>query len=448
MTICAGMAARPRRGRGDHLSDIRPVRLAVARAVGQDLRQGAGTGSDNNRETRVASEVIERDERAAARPAEPGAPPQLRRPIIYQPLITDISAARWLLFAIIAASIYFFHGFLVPVLAAMVIALASWRLRNHVANDLGIGRTGAAALLVLLIVFFLVVPITLSLVYTANELRSWISWGIETNTLGAEPPGWMGALPHVGPWLDTQWREHIGRPGAISEVVQLVSGSNIGTIYRGVVTAGALTFHLALTLIFMLIALFVFYRDGDNFARQIDRVGARILPNRWSRLSRVVPATISATVTGMTLIAIGEGVVLGVAYWIAGVPSPVTFGVITGFMALIPGGAPLSFTLVSIYLFASGSPFAGAGLFIWGTVELFIVDKTIRPVLVGGPVKLPFLPTFFGLIGGVKTMGIVGLFVGPVLMALLVAIWREWQREIADLDGRSGLAQDGAAGEG
>jgi predicted PurR-regulated permease PerM len=63
-------------------------------------------------------------------------------------------------------------------------------------------------------------------------------------------------------------------------------------------------------------------------------------------------------------------------------------------------------------------------------VELFIVDKTIRPVLVGGPVKLPFLPTFFGLIGGVKTLGIVGLFVGPVLMALLVAMWREWQREI------------------
>ncbi len=396
----------------------------------------------------MASEVIERDERATAMPAEPGAPPRLRRPILYQPLITDISAARWLLLAIIAASVYFFHGFLVPVLAATVIALASWRLRNHVAVDLGMGRTGAAVLLVLLIVLFLVVPITLSLIYTVGELRSWISWGIETNTLGAEPPGWMGELPHVGAWLDAQWRQHIGRPGAISEVVQLVSGSNIGSIYRGVVTAGALTFHLALTLIFMLIALFVFYRDGDNIARQIDRVGARILPNRWSRLSRVVPATISSTVTGMTLIAIGEGVVLGVAYWIAGVPSPVTFGVITGFMALIPGGAPLSFTLVSIYLFASGSPIAGAGLFVWGTVELFVVDKTIRPVLVGGPVKLPFLPTFFGLIGGVKTMGIVGLFVGPVLMALLVAIWREWQREIAGLDGRPGLPQDGPAGDG
>ncbi len=72
----------------------------------------------------------------------------------------------------------------------------------------------------------------------------------------------------------------------------------------------------------------------------------------------------------------------------------------------------------------------GIGLLTWGTVELFIVDKTIRPKLVGGPIKLPFLPTFFGLVGGVKTMGFLGLFIGPVLMALLVAIWREWIREI------------------
>jgi predicted PurR-regulated permease PerM len=108
----------------------------------------------------------------------------------------------------------------------------------------------------------------------------------------------------------------------------------------------------------------------------------------------------------------------------------VTLGVLTGVMALIPGGAPLSFTLVSVYLVASGSHIAGLGLFVWGTVELFVVDKTLRPKLVGGPIKLPFLPTFFGLIGGVKTMGFLGLFIGPVLMALIVAIWREWIHEV------------------
>ena len=85
---------------------------------------------------------------------------------------------------------------------------------------------------------------------------------------------------------------------------------------------------------------------------------------------------------------------------------------------------------MSNYLVASGSAVAGIALFLWGSIELFIVDKTLRPKLVGGPIKLPFLPTFFGLIGGVKTMGFLGLFIGPVLMALLVAIWREWVREV------------------
>jgi predicted PurR-regulated permease PerM len=237
-------------------------------------------------------------------------------------------------------------------------------------------------------------------------------------------------LPVVGDWLDQQWTIHLAHPGGIGEIIQLISGANIGSIYRGVVAAGGSAFGLLLTLLFMLIALFFTYRDGETFAAQIDRIGERILPMRWERISRVVPRTISSTVTGMTLIAIGEGLVLGVAYWIAGVPSPVTLGALTGLMALIPGGAPLSFTLVSIYLAASGSPVAGVALFLWGSVELFVVDKTLRPKLVGGPIKLPFLPTFFGLIGGVKTMGLLGLFIGPVLMAILVAIWREWLHEV------------------
>lgn len=346
------------------------------------------------------------------------------------PLLADVSAARWLLLGILAASAYFFHGFVVPVLAASVITLASWPLRQRAITRMNLGRTGTATLLVLVLVCFLVVPIIMALLYAFRELRGWVSWAIEKNGSGAETPDWLSDVPQVGPWLTMQWENHIGRPGGISELVQLISGENIGAIYRAALATGSIAFNLSLNLIFMLITLFVLVRDGDKIVAQIDRIGTRILPDRWDRISRIVPATISSTVTGMTLIAIAEGVVLGVAYYLAGVPSPVTFAVITGFMALIPGGAPLSFTLVSIYLVASGSPVQGAALFAWGTIELFIVDKTIRPTLVGGPIRLPFLPTFFGLIGGVKTMGIVGLFVGPVLMAILVSIWREWQREI------------------
>lgn len=345
-------------------------------------------------------------------------------------LIPPLTAARWLLLLIVAAGIYFFHGFVVPVLAALVIAFASWPIYRRLMAAVGGNRTVAAALAIMLIVAFLVAPIAIATSYAIDEIRDWVGWAIAANTTGTSTPLWITMLPVVGDWLNLQWTKYLGHPGGIGEVIQIFSGANIGNIYRAVLAAGGSAFSLLLTLLFMLIALFFAYRDGESFAAKIDRLGERILPQRWERISRVVPATISSTVTGMTLIAIGEGVVLGVAYWVAGVPSPVTLGVITGIMALIPGGAPLSFSLVSIYLVASGSLFAGTALFVWGSVELFIVDKTLRPKLVGGPIKLPFLPTFFGLIGGVKTMGFLGIFIGPVLMALLVAIWREWLREV------------------
>ncbi|MGK9050974.1 AI-2E family transporter [Xaviernesmea oryzae] len=345
-------------------------------------------------------------------------------------LIPPISAARWLLVLVAIAGIYFFHGFVVPVLAALVIGFASWPLYRELLRRIGGNTTLGATLAIIFILTFLIVPIGIAISYTIGEVRQWIVWAAEVNRFGAPPPAWITGLPWIGEWLGIQWVQHVGAPGAIGELIQIVSGANIGNIYRAIVAAGDGAFHLVLTLLFMLIALFFVYRDGGAFSEQIDLLGERILPARWGRISRVVPATISSTVTGQTLIAIGEGIVLGIAYYIAGVPSPVTLGVITGVMALIPGGAPLSFTLISFYLVANGSYFAGAGLFLWGSVELFIVDKTLRPRLVGGPIKLPFLPTFFGLVGGVSTMGFLGLFIGPVLMALLVSIWREWIREV------------------
>ena len=348
------------------------------------------------------------------------------------PIVPLIAAARWLLVLIVIAGIYFFSGFVVPVLAALVIGFATWPLFRDLTRLCGGNTKLSASIALVCILLFLIVPMLAAISFAFDEFKVWSSWLQEANRSGVAVPPWIAALPMAGEWLAEQWRLYVGPPGAIGELIQMTSGANIGNIYRAVMTAGGEAFRLLLALLFMMIALFFVYKDGSALVAQIDLVGERILPTRWDRISRIVPATISSTVTGMTLIAIGEGIVLGIAYWIAGVPSPAIFGVITGVMALVPGGAPLSFTLISIYLVASGHAVEGASLFAWGTIELFIVDKTLRPRLVGGPIKLPFLPTFFGLIGGVKTMGFLGLFIGPVLMALLVAIWREWLIELKE----------------
>lgn len=343
-----------------------------------------------------------------------------------QPVLPAFLIARWLLVLVVLAGLYFLQGFLVPVLAAVIVCLASWPLYTRLLRRCN-GRTAlAASLALVVVVIVLIVPLSLALSYAIQEASAFIAWALAGNRDGMPTPTWILALPFVGDRLAEYWVTYLGEPHALGTVVEMVSGEHLGNIYRMLLAATGDIFRLLLTVLFMLITMFFVYKDGAHILGQLDIVGERILAGRWRRFSRVVPATINSTVTGMGLIALGEGVVLGIAYWVAGVPSPVLLGVVTGFMALVPGGAPLSFSLVALYLVGSGHAMAGLGLFLWGTIELFIVDKTLRPRLVGGPVKLPFLPTFFGLVGGFKTMGIVGLFVGPVLMALLVAIWREW----------------------
>ncbi|NHC61400.1 AI-2E family transporter [Paenalcaligenes suwonensis] len=348
-----------------------------------------------------------------------------------QPVLPAHLIARWLLLLIVLAGLYFLRGFLVPVLAALIIGLASWPLYRRLLIRCNNRNTLAATLALLVVIVVVVVPISLALSFAIQEASSFIAWALETNRDGMPVPDWISALPLVGDRVSEYWTLYLGEPHALGTMVEMVSGQHLGNIYRMVLSATGNVFHLMLTLLFLLITLFFIYKDGDHILSQLDVIGERIVPERWQRFSRVVPATVNSTVTGMGLIALGEGIVLGIAYWVAGVPSPALLGVVTGFMALIPGGAPLSFTLVSLYLVGSGSVGAGVGLFLWGAIELFIVDKTLRPRLVGGPVKLPFLPTFFGLVGGVQTMGFVGLFIGPVLMALLVAMWREWTHQAA-----------------
>ncbi len=337
--------------------------------------------------------------------------------------------ARWLIILVLLAGVYFFYSFLVSVLGALIIAFASWGLYEKQVEHCG-GRTWlAASIATFLVVLLIVVPLTITVLYGLREAQAATNWLVNANRTGVTIPTWIEQLPWVGATIAQWWQENLAHPQAISEMMQLIGLGQVANISRMVISFGGQLFSGALALLFMVITLFFLYKDGHVLAQQLDKVGERILPKRWYRVSRVAPTMVSATITGMTIIAIGEGIVLGCAYWIAGAPSPLTLGVLTGFMALIPGGAPLAMSLVSLYLVGSGHPMAGSLLFLWGAIELFVVDKTIRPKLVGGPAKLPFLPTLFGLVGGVKTMGLLGLFIGPVVMALLVALWREWVME-------------------
>jgi predicted PurR-regulated permease PerM len=120
-----------------------------------------------------------------------------------------------------------------------------------------------------------------------------------------------------------------------------------------------------------------------------------------------------------------EGLVIGVGYWVTGVPHPIAFSIATSVVAAIPFGAPLVFCLAALLLFGLGKVLAGIGLAVFGFLVVFITDHLVRPAVIGGAARIPFLLVLLGILGGLSSLGLVGLFVGPALMAVFVAIWRD-----------------------
>lgn len=342
--------------------------------------------------------------------------------------LTANPVAKWIIILILVLGVVFFHGFLVPALGAMIITFVTWRPYSDLVRFCRGNTMISASLATAFIVLVIIIPFFWLVHYLYGEVVLLRAWLIEANTFGIPTPNWVLNLPY-GDQINTYWMTYLGTPNGIHDFFAEIGLAKLGylaTVTRSVTKSFS---ALGFTILFMMIILFFCYKDGRRFSRQLDKVGERVFPGRWKRISRIVPTLVSSTVSGMVIIAIGEGIVFGVVYYFVGAPMPVTLGIITGIFALIPGGAPLSMTMVSLYLAGTGEYTHGIILFCWGGMQLFIVDKTIRPRLVGGSVKLPFLPTILGLVGGVKTMGIIGLFIGPVVMALLVALWREWVHE-------------------
>jgi predicted PurR-regulated permease PerM len=144
-------------------------------------------------------------------------------------------------------------------------------------------------------------------------------------------------------------------------------------------------------------------------------------------LSGVV-AAIRATVDGIVLVAIAEGAIMAGVYALASAPHPILLGTITGIFAMIPFAAPIAFGAVALILGLSGAIGGAIAVLVAGSIVLFVSDHFVRPVIIGEGASLPFLWVLLGILGGVEQFGLVGLFLGPALMAALVSVWRSWVR--------------------
>ena len=306
---------------------------------------------------------------------------------------------------------------------AVILAVATWPLLERAQRSRAVPSRlllPAAATAGLAVLFLL--PMGLVAVELGEEARAVLHWVREARAHGVVAPDWVSGLPLVGPQASDWWTWALSMPGAGAGFFNRVSEAELiglGRSFGGALARRAMLFGVTL------LALFFLFRDGALLGAQARRVADRLLGPGFDRLGGQAVASVRGTVSGLVLVGLGEGLLLGIAYAVAGVPHPVMLGAMTAIAAMVPFAAPLVFGAAALLLLSAGAVGAAAGVLAFGLVVLFLADHVIRPALIGGATRLPFLWVLLGILGGVESLGLLGLFLGPAVMAVLVMLWRD-----------------------
>jgi predicted PurR-regulated permease PerM len=327
--------------------------------------------------------------------------------------------------ALVGLGAWILHRFLAALAWAAVLAIALWPLYRRLARALPQDKARILAPLFVTVSVGLIftVPFVYVAIEGAREVHIIVEFLGEAQRNGIPEPEWVPQLPVVGRALEEWWRANLSEPAAAQELLGRFNPRSLASSAR---LYGAEIVHRLIIFGFTLLTLFFLFRDGALFSRQLLRVSDRLLGPDGERVGRHMVQAVLATVNGLVLVGLGEGALIGIAYAIAGLPHFVSIAALTGVLAVIPFGAPLAFGAAALYLAAIGSTIAGAAVFCFGLVVVFFADHAVRPVIIGGAARLPFLWVLLGILGGLETFGIIGLFLGPAIIAALISLWRDW----------------------
>jgi len=331
--------------------------------------------------------------------------------------------------AIVAFALFVTQRFVLPLVWAAILCIATWPLYRRALAATGNREILAAALVTILGAVVFITPLAFGITQAAHQAPALAQLVAKANTEGLAPPGWLQRIPLAGTEIHDWWSATLGQPHGLAHVLQDSSVGHMQNASEVLKRVGSNVMHRLIDVGFAFVCLFFFYKDGAALQRQTDAIGAHLIgPGRWTLYSLKVPIAVRATVNGLVLVGLAEGVLLGIGYQIAGVPSAVLWAAATGVLAIIPFGAPLAFGAVAALLLYQGNAAAAIAIAVWGSVVLFIADHFVRPRMIGNATQLPFLAVLLGILGGVETLGLIGLFVGPVVMTLFVTLWHEEKR--------------------
>ena len=337
------------------------------------------------------------------------------------------------LLAVAAVALYFCYliarPFLTPIFLAVMIAIVFHPIHLRVQARFR-GRNGAALISTILVLIILVVPTIELGAIVSKEVRGLYQLLDERS---AQQGGWNPFAMHIvdrlfgwaGQYIDLnsldlrgsvlRWLEQISR-FLLSRGAQILS--NIISFFAETVIA--------------FFTLFFLFREGGSITAR----AASFLPLRTGQLDRLftgISNSIIANVYGCLAVGVAQGTLLCLSFWVLGLPSPVLWGLVTAFFSLIPiiGSAAVWGPAV-IVLMVSGHWWKGLILLGWGAAVVGQVDSLVRPYVIGERAKMHTLLVFFALLGGVKAFGVMGLFVGPVVLSVTLVVLEMLREESLD----------------
>jgi predicted PurR-regulated permease PerM len=313
--------------------------------------------------------------------------------------------------------------FVSALLWALILAFTTWPAFRMLRERTGLSP-GLAALVMVLVEFLL---IGLPIVFAAPTSRE----DVEALRIAAERlltdglPGafdFLRGLPFVGAylgdWIDGLDQTFAGLFGALRPYAGTLAQTGLSALLA--VLSGLAELLLAIALAFF------FYRDGPAMAAQAEAMMEKLAGARARRLMQLTGDVTRGVVYGLLGTAVVQGAMTTFGLWIAGVPQPVLLGVIAGVISILPVGAPLVWIPAAIWLFVQGETGWGIFMTIYGAAGISSVDNVIRPWLISRGADLPLLLTLLGAIGGVLAFGFLGLFLGPVLLAVGYTLLKDW----------------------
>ncbi|PZN88010.1 MAG: AI-2E family transporter [Candidatus Methylumidiphilus alinenensis] len=314
--------------------------------------------------------------------------------------------------------------FLVSIAWATILAFVTWPAYRRLLRMLEKHRSTAALIMTTLLIILLAFPVLWLLIRLQGELAD--AYHALATQVSDHPlliPDTVARIPLVGRALHDEMTAYWENPTLMTRQMKewlepWLNGlaGMVGQIGRNV-----------LKLMITGITLFFFYRDGNLLLGQIREGLRKVIGESADGYFKAVEGTTHAVVYGLIVGALAQGLVAGIGYWIMGIGTPIFLGAMTALTSLIPFiGTVLIWGPIGAWLLLSGHIGAGLGLLAWGAIVVHPIDNILRPLLISSATDIPLLIVLFGVAGGLFAFGMVGLFLGPLILTVLLAIWREW----------------------